>query len=666
MYFQIKEIILWPRIKGLEPRRLPFLEGKVNVITGASRTGKSAIIPIVDYCLGASDCFIPVDTIRNACEWFGVLVQTKNKQILFARREPGSQKVSGDMYVLQGNEVEIPAVIDQKNIYFEDVKALLNDLAGVPSFRLDGEETQKDFKSRPSFRDLMAFNFQPQNIVANQNVLFYKADTYEHRERLRYLFPYALGAITPELLAIQHELKTLQNDLKRKEKELQRAKDLSVRWISEIKTHISMARELGLLDGEISISDSPDDLILLLKQITTNKDVKPRISEGNIVEALNELNQLRNHEKDLSMELSRFRARLNEMNRLRDTVSQYREMTGLKRDRLKISDWIIKAHVSDGVCPVCHGNIKEAHEEILSLQEALRRFENESQAYLDMPAAFEREYENVRQDIRNKSEELNALQSHRQKIEVSSAELQKEHYLYSNALRFIGNVERAIETYEAVGDDGELVSEIEELRNKVHELKEKVSEKNIQEKINRTLKQISNFAAGILPHLDVEDLYKSAPCALSINDLAIKITVENGQEHYLWELGSGSNWVSYHIAITIALHKLFANQTHSPIAGFIFYDQPSQVYFPKKLAITKTEDGYDPKLTDEDVTAVRKIFEALSNAIKTDTGKWQVIILDHASQDVWGDIPDVHLVEEWRDGKKLIPLSWIGVDGGNK
>lgn len=34
-------------------KTIDFDLGKVNVITGASRTGKSAIIPIIDYCLGA-------------------------------------------------------------------------------------------------------------------------------------------------------------------------------------------------------------------------------------------------------------------------------------------------------------------------------------------------------------------------------------------------------------------------------------------------------------------------------------------------------------------------------------------------------------------------------------------------------------------------------------
>ena len=92
MYIQIREIVLWPKRNNLKPRRLKFEPEKLNVITGSSRSGKSAIIPIIDYCLGAAKCRIPVNTIRNSCEWFGVIIDTPTGEKLMARREPGSQK----------------------------------------------------------------------------------------------------------------------------------------------------------------------------------------------------------------------------------------------------------------------------------------------------------------------------------------------------------------------------------------------------------------------------------------------------------------------------------------------------------------------------------------------------------------------------------------------
>src|SRR4051794_757117 len=91
MHLQILHIALWSR-KGHKPRVVDFEPGLVNVISGASKTGKSAVIPIIDYCLGSGKCTIPVGTIRDVCSWFGIVFDTLEGKKLFARREPGDQK----------------------------------------------------------------------------------------------------------------------------------------------------------------------------------------------------------------------------------------------------------------------------------------------------------------------------------------------------------------------------------------------------------------------------------------------------------------------------------------------------------------------------------------------------------------------------------------------
>jgi hypothetical protein len=40
-------------------------------------------------------------------------------------------------------------------------------------------------------------------------------------------------------------------------------------------------------------------------------------------------------------------------------------------------------------------------------------------------------------------------------------------------------------------------------------------------------------------------------------------------------------------------------------------------------------------------------------------GQLQVIVVDHAAAEVWKGVSNVNLVEEWRDGKKLVPMEWL-------
>src|SRR5438477_6929329 len=109
---------------------------------------------------------------------------------------------------------------------------MLNRLSGLPSLDFEpGDEV--GYRARPSFRDLMAFTFQPQNIIANPDVLFFKADTTEHREKLKTIFPYVLNAITASDLATRWEIDRLEKTLRRREAELNVAHGSLTVWKNE-------------------------------------------------------------------------------------------------------------------------------------------------------------------------------------------------------------------------------------------------------------------------------------------------------------------------------------------------------------------------------------------------------------------------------------------------
>lgn len=163
---------------------------------------------------------------------------------------------------------------------------------------------------------------------------------------------------------------------------------------------------------------------------------------------------------------------------------------------------------------------------------------------------------------------------------------------------------------------------------------------------------------NIISTLDVE--YPSRSIEFIINDLTIKVKNSNGRDDYLWEIGSASNWLSYHISILLAFQKFFQNKNTINIPNILILDQPSQVYFPQKLS-SKTVMYNDPTYeNDEDKAAVKKIFNTLSKYVIQDKTDVQIIVMEHADDDIWGDIEGIHLVERWRgNNKKLIPQEWI-------
>lgn len=656
MYFQIEKIILWPKKVEYSYKTVDFCCDKVNVITGASRTGKSAIIPIIDYCLGEGNCKIPVNAIRDACSWFGGVVKLANKRLLLARREPEHQKTTDDMMLIEGEEVIIPS-IPAKNTTCKNVRRYLDEMARVTFLEL-GQDEMNGFTDRPSFRDMMAFCYQAQNIVANANTLFYKADTMEHRTKLINIFPYILGAVTPEILAKRQELNDLQKKLKRKERELEKIQNVADKWRIEIGGWINAAKELGLITLKNPTEAlSFDNQMTLLKEISEKSSADTLVLKENIEAASKEIVELRRQENQLSLELSKYKNRYLEMTQFMDSIDEYRKTLAVQIDRLSVSKWLSELTSKNEICPFC-GSKHDVAEQMEGLVHSLEELEHESEEIAEIPAAFEREYSLVEGKISELTEKIGSIQKSIKIQNDKKDETNEQKYTLESVSRFLGKVQYAEETYRAIGYDGELQGQIAELKDRIAVLNKDINEFAVQKKFNAALKNIELKIMKLLPLLDTERPEDNVE--IDYKNLTITAMGKSGRQDYLWEIGSGSNWLAYHISVSLAFQMFFAEQEYSPVPQFIVYDQPSQVYFPNKLAQKEEDKEDDPVLADEDIVAVKKIFEAMSTALEKTNPHMQIIVLEHAAESAWEGVKNMHLVEEWRgENNKLVPQEWL-------
>ena len=571
-----------------------------------------------------------------------------------ARREPGTQRSTGDMFVAEGAEVSVPQQAPERNTNADSVKRLLDELAGLTQLDFEDGE-QVGFRTRPSFRDMAAFMFQPQNVVANPDVFFFKADTYEHQEKLRTIFPYVLGAVTPEILAKQQEARRLRRLLSRRERDLAQIRDVSARWVAEIASKVSNARELGLIAPDLEIPADTDAQIGILKDLAASTELETHASPESVAGAAQELLDLQNEEAARSGELSRLRRRFSEMTRLRDASQRHGQAAGIKRDRLRISDWFTTLYEEAHECPVCGNDIPEPESAVQDLVEALRKAESEAGRAAEIPAAFDREFERIRTDIERVTEQLEAVSIRRSALARRSDEVEQQRYQARAAWRFLGELDEAISRFESLQSDGPLVEEVEELRSTIEGLERAIRRQNVQRLTDQALERISLFTGRILPGLDPER--PDDTVRLSVRDLTVKVSGD-GREDYLWEIGSGANWLSYHVGVVLALHEFFRSLPSCPVPGLVAFDQPSQVYFPRGTGVD-AQEGDDPSFSDEDLAAVRRVFSTVAQSVSSSGQRLQAIILDHASEDVWRGIEGVNLVEEWRGGTRLVPASWM-------
>jgi hypothetical protein len=650
MYFQIKELILWSK-RGLPPRRVIFEPGNVNVISGASKTGKSAVVPIIDYCLASDKCAIPVGVIRDACSWFGILIDTIEGLKLLARREPGEQQQTGDMFLLEDSTIVVPREISERHSNTASVKAMLDRLAGLSAVGFD-PESESGFKGRPSFRDLVAFNFQPQNIIANPDVMFFKADTTEHREKLKTIFPYVLGAITPELLSSRWELDRLTRLLRKKEAELRAATGAVTAWRAEALGWCRQAVELGLLPIDTSFPDDWSKIIELLRSIL-NSDARVALPSIESIDlTLARLVDLRSEEGIAAQSVSDNRQRLNELRRLAQGGAAYGAAIRIQRDRLGLSAWLRGLEQENGDPIAALG--PEGRGKLDKLATALEGIELQIHSHPGFAEILDREVLRLRGLTERNIEKLAEVRREINVLEGNSEEARAAAYRSDQLQRFLGRLEQAIALYDRTDTNTDLQDEIRSITSQMVDLRRVISEQDIARRTQNALRTVETIAATIIPKLDAE--WPNSPIQISIEDLTIKV-LNGPRADYLWEIGSGANWLAYHVALSLSLQHFFLDQPNHPVPGVLVYDQPSQVYFPRRLAGERTEG--ELTWNDEDVEAVRRVFIALAEEALRSPGRLQIIVLDHADSEVWGGVPGVTLIEEWRGGLKLVPDIWL-------
>jgi hypothetical protein len=295
----------------------------------------------------------------------------------------------------------------------------------------------------------------------------------------------------------------------------------------------------------------------------------------------------------------------------------------------------------------------QGRQDLSALVSALEGIELQLGSHPSLSDGLDKEVMRLRGLAEESIETLSSIRQEISALERDSEEARAVAYGMDQIERFLGRLEQALTIYDKADDNAELRAEIADLSKRIEDQRKLISEQEIRRKIENARKTIETHASNIVPNLDAE--WPSAPIELVVEELTIKV-IQGTRDDFLWEIGSGANWLAYHLAVTLALQRFFLSLPHHPVPGLLIYDQPSQVYFPRRLA--RDDAPADMTWRDEDVLAVRKVFDVLASEVKRAEGRLQIIVLDHAASEVWGGIGGVELTEEWR-GTKLVPDSWL-------
>jgi hypothetical protein len=341
-------------------------------------------------------------------------------------------------------------------------------------------------------------------------------------------------------------------------------------------------------------------------------------------------------------------------------VSEYSSTLTAQEDRLLGVGWLENKLKDTHVCPVCTAVHKDGSPRLAELVTLASELKALTASVTQAPAKLDHELADLRQELRDRENAISKVRQKRRHLEAQSSDLARQRLRIREVYLFVGRVEQALENVTASRKVDDLQKRVNELAEKIAKLKLELDPHSQRERVKASLATVSAKIAEYAKMLNLEHANENV--SLSLRELTLQFTPLSGRTDFLWEVGSGQNWVGYHVAGLLALHEHFTKLSTNPVPRFLIFDQPSQVYFPEAWPSMEGAPTITPKKADisSDIEGVRRIFRALAHFTAAVDHKFQIIVTEHAGSITWENIPDIHLVGNWRDGHDdfLILNSW--------
>jgi hypothetical protein len=641
---QIKSIVLYgPQGKI---RTLNFRTGQVNVVTGQSRTGKSALIDIVDYCLGRSTFNVFEGVNRNVVQWYAVLLEFGSTEVFIAKPPPsGVAHSQSGAFLRVGSALEFPNIGELRiNSSDEAVERYLSSL-----LRLNGNiNVPPDGASRDPLQANLShakfFVFQEQGEVANKKFLFHRQGEQFIPQAIKDTLPYFLGAVPEDRVVLLAEAR----ELRRKIKILSRrvSENLAVQGDESARTRalLESARLVGLESTSGTGSDLHSQLIGLA-------DWRPGF-ERNVPEG--SIDRL---QRDLSAARKSYQQTLEKLEAARQFglgSRQFGDEAQEQVQRLTSLNLFTPEGDAESVCPLCESKLAGQLPRVEDLERNLAGLAKDLKDVISQRPQIDRYVEQLVEEAAQQKQQINSLRSLLE-VEVAQADAAEEiQGINVQRALVVGKIHMFLESVKEIQPDTALSAELESARIELKRVESLLDPSAIEEVVDSMLNTIGASMTELAADLKLEfggSLYR-----LDLNKLTV--VADTDRPIPMDRMGSAENWLGCHLAAHLALHKHFIRQGR-PVPRFLFLDQPSQVYFPSPIAYSALDGSVESfSESDADAQAVDRMFKVLFEACQKLSPDFQIIVTEHAnlpSAEYQAALAD----KPWRDGHALIPSDWL-------
>lgn len=623
-----------------------FHEG-LNIITGKSSTGKSAMIEIFDYCFGNSEYTVPEGVITENVQLYIVIMKVADAYLVLGRK-PSSNKA---FINIETDESIVADIHNFTTDYFKDFiplvdfKKELSRTFGIDIIDTDIDLEDRNFRNQnrkkesPSARHFTSFMLQHQNLIANKHSLFYRFDEKEKRDQTIEQFKIFAGFFDQDYFIKTQELSELQ----RKHKKLKGEKEKEINYSTSIKGRLKdLLDDYLAITGNDLLNENVDTIIARpaasLEKIINRKVEIDANSDQNVLlraKLIQEKNKIIAEKRKKQIILQNI---TNSINALEQYIALSNNIETIEQVKLTVSE-----------CPFCDTPHELIINEANDLHSAINWLNNELSKSSYVIDSFRSEEKATKAEIDEKSAQLAEIDQKIKSIDKIVEKLEKDRSLDEQGLKVKFRIESLLEEILHISHS-DIDRELTTIENKIDSIKEDIKTNyNSEAKQAEAEKIINARMKAIGEKLDFEEYYQPINLKFDLDNFDL-YHERKDKRIYLRSMGSGANWLYSHLALFTGLQYYFCFLgSKCLIPPILFIDQPSQVYFPtsidnkpifnaeelmkQTLKDNETEESVKQK-ADEDLISVTKMFDQLlihCNYTKEQTGTMpQIIVTDHA------------------------------------
>ncbi len=308
------------------------------------------------------------------------------------------------------------------------------------------------------------------------------------------------------------------------------------------------------------------------------------------------------------------------------------------------------ADQSVGACPLCSSELVHPDPTPSALTERLQALRGELDLLDAAPESrrrvltdLEGEANRLRQELIAVGAAVEALNSADEAMRAQRDAIATRNYTRGRIDALLGVVTSS--TGESLD---RLRRSVEGAAERVDQLQAELDPEADREQLTSRLNIVGRTMTELAQQLGLEHVEDGV--RLDLANLTV-VTDTNTGPLPLVRIGSGANWVGYHLATHLALHKYFT-ENDRPVPRFLMIDQPTQAFSPSDV------EKNAGTVNDADREAVLAMFRAMRDVAEELAPRMQIIVSDHANlvDEAWFQDSVEHI---WRGGEALVPAEWI-------